>query len=232
MKGKPIHLFVMRHSKSCSNYLRQMAQTDHRGHPLVKASQQLLDPGLSTIGRKMASHYKPILHERLKAAGFDIDKATIGYSGLRRARETAEIVFPGRTLEHLPHIKEHGNIPENTPSRLRRCRPDWPAFLRHIYEMPQNQFAVVGHGSFLKSDVWSSISDKPHGRINNLDGFLITGILTSDGKIIHPHVEEFKYKPPKYIKDVTDKCSATVQKIVAKYTRRGPRQKRRITRKH
>jgi broad specificity phosphatase PhoE len=180
----------------------------------------------------MVSHYRPTLHQRLASAGFDIDKAKIGNSGLRRARETAQLLFPGRTLEHLPHIKERGNIPENTPSRTRRCKPDWPAFLRHIYGLPQNQFAVVGHGSFLRSEAWKSISNKPHGRFNNLDGFLVTGILTSDGNIINPHVEELKYNPPIYIKNAIDECKGLDKKIVAKYTRRAHRFKKSTTRKH
>lgn len=236
MKGKPIHLFVIRHSKSCSNYMRQVAGTEHRNHPLVKASQQLLDPTLSSVGKKMAIHYRPTLHQRLKDAGFDINKAIIGYSGLRRARETAQLLFPERrdAIHHLPHIKEHGNIPENTPAVARRCRPDWTAFLKHIYTMPNSQFAVVGHGSFLKSEAWTSISNKPHGRFSNLDGFLVTCILTEDGKILHPHVEEFKYQPPTYIKDAVDKCSAHIDRIVKKHinkkTRRSMRSKR-ITRK-
>jgi len=235
MKGKPIHLFVIRHSKSCSNYLRQIAGTEHRQHPLVKASQQLLDPALSSVGKKMAIHYRPTLHARLKSASFDIDKAIIGYSGLRRTRETAQLLFPGRDVKHLPHIKEHGNIPENTPARSRRCRPDWVAFLKHIYSIPQSQFAVVGHGSFLRSEVWPSLSQQTHGRFCNLDGFIVTGILTADGKIMHPHVEEFKYRAPLYIKDAVDNCGSSIEKMVNKYTDKKTRRRlassKRITRK-
>ena len=215
MEGRPIHLFILRHSKSCSNYMRQMAGSEDRAHPLVRASQDILDPALSAVGRSMVEHYRPTLNQRLKAAGFDVDAATIGCSGLKRARETAQLLFPGRTVHHLPHIKEHGNIPENTPTNTKRCRPDWRAFLRHIAALPSSQFAVVGHGSFLKSEVWRSLSKKPHDRFHNLDGLLITAILTQDGDLLHPHIEEFKYRPPSYISGAADKCSREIEhKIV------------------
>lgn len=215
MEGRPIHLFILRHSKSCSNYMRQMAGSEDRAHPLVRASQDILDPALSAVGRSMVEHYRPTLNQRLKAAGFDVDAATIGCSGLKRARETAQLLFPGRTVHHLPHIKEHGNIPENTPTNTKRCRPDWRAFLRHIAALPSSQLAVVGHGSFLKSEVWRSLSKKPHDRFHNLDGILITAVLTQDGDMLHPHIEEFKYRPPSYISGAADKCSREIEhKIV------------------
>jgi broad specificity phosphatase PhoE len=208
-------MFVIRHSKSCSNYMRQIAGSDDERNSLVRASKELLDPELSAVGRSMAEHYRPILHQRLTAAGFDIETATIGSSGLRRARNTAQLLFPGRTVHHLPHIKEYGNIPENTPMATKRCRPDWRAFLKHLATLPASQFAVVGHGSFLRVKVWQSLTNKPHGRFHNLDGMLITAILTKDGDLLHPHIEEFKYQPPAYISDAADQCSVAVERKIA-----------------
>jgi hypothetical protein len=219
MEGRPIHLFVLRHSKSCSNYMRQLAGTQDRRNPLVRASQELLDPALSAIGRRMAEHYRPTLHKRLSAAGFNIEAATIGCSGLRRARETAQILFPGRNVQHLPHIKEHGNIPENTPSLSKRCRPDWHGFLRHIYSMSVSQLAVVGHGSFLKQEIWGSVSKEPHGRFCNLDGMLISAILTKEGVLMNPQVTELKYTPPAYIKHAADQCSRAVERKIAAHSK-------------
>ncbi len=218
-KGRPIHLFVIRHSKSCSNYMRQLAGTQDRRNPLVRASQELLDPALSAVGRRMAEHYRPTLHKRLSAAGFNTEAATIGCSGLRRARETAQILFPGRNVQHLPHIKEHGNIPENTPSLAKRCRPDWHGFLRHVYTMSVSQLAVVGHGSFLKKEIWGSVSKEPHGRFCNLDGMLISAILTENGELMNPQVTEFKYTPPAYIKHAADQCSRAVEQKIAAHSK-------------
>jgi hypothetical protein len=218
-KGRPIHLFVIRHSKSCSNYMRQLAGTQDRRNPLVRASQELLDPALSAVGRRMAEHYRPTLHHRLAAAGFNTEAATIGCSGLRRARVTAQILFPGRNVQHLPYIKEHGNIPENTPSLAKRCRPDWHGFLRHVYSMTVSQLAVVGHGSFLKKEIWDSVSKEPHGRFCNLDGLLITAILTENGELMNPQVTELKYSPPAYIKYAADQCSRAVEQKIAAHSK-------------
>jgi hypothetical protein len=199
--------------------MRQMAGSEDIAHPLVRASQDILDPSLSAVGRSMVEHYKPTLYQRLRSAGFDVDAAMIGCSGLRRARETAQLLFPGRTVHHLPHIKEHGDIPENTPMATKRCRPDWRAFLRHIAALQSSQFAVVGHGSFLKSEVWRSLCKKPHGRFHNLDGLLITAILTKDGDILHPHIEEFKYQPPAYISGAADQCSVAVERKISEHSK-------------
>jgi broad specificity phosphatase PhoE len=217
--GRPIHLFVIRHSKSCSNYMRQLAGTHDRRNPLVRASQEILDPALSAVGRQMAEHYRPTLQKRLEEAGFNIEAATIGCSGLRRARETAQLLFPGHNVQHMPHIKEYGNIPENTPLVAKRCRPDWHEFLRYVYNTSISQLAVVGHGSFLGKGIWKSVSKEPHARFSNLDGILISAILTEDGQFMNPQVTEFKYKPPAYISGAADQCSAAVESKIAKHSK-------------
>jgi hypothetical protein len=190
-----IKLFLMRHSKSCSNHVRESATTGDGEDPIVKIAQAIRDPGLSVIGRRMASSYGPRLCQRLAAAGFECGKAIVACSGLRRAKETARLVF-GRDPTTVRYFKENGNIPENTPRFSRHTTPNWNAFLRHLSTLAteDSHIAVVGHGSFLANQAWPSITGgkKYAGRFQNLDGVLIEGAL-NNGHLQIDNVREFKY---------------------------------------
>jgi phosphohistidine phosphatase SixA len=227
-----IKLFLMRHSKSCSNHVRELAETEDWEDPVVKIAKAIRDPGLSVIGRRMASTYGPRLCQRLEAAGFECSKAFIASSGLRRAKETARLVF-GRDPTTVRYFKENGNIPENTPRGERHTTPHWASFLRHLSTLvtDDKHVAVVGHGSFLANQVWPSITGgKKHaGRFHNLDGVLIEGEFEG-GRLRVDSVREFKYdgavKPT-----VDDKCAAPeqerfIQRKLAAHTRKMRKQQR------
>lgn len=208
-----VRIALIRHSKSCANHVRHLAGTEDREHPLVAASQRLRDPPLSAIGQRMARAYGPLLRDRLADAGFNIDNATIGSSHLRRAKQTAALLFPGRTTTTFPHFTEHGAIPENTPAGMRYRTPDWDAFIAHLSRhgdrgtprqgvmrgqtvSPDHEYVIIGHGSFLRSQAWPSVTGKQREkRFGNLDGFIVTGDLTERG--IHvTSVEEIPYGGP------------------------------------
>lgn len=166
---------------------------------LEDASQQLRDPGLTMIGQQMAELYGPTLKARLAAAGFDMTRAVVGASALRRAKETATLLFPGHVVQVMPHLTEHGAIPENTPRvGLGGRKPSWAAFIQYLCEtVPADQecqLVVVGHGGFLRSEVWGALTGRPKTRMRNLDAFVIEGDLdTATGRLLHRHVAEIPY---------------------------------------
>lgn len=219
---RDITLVMIRHSKSCANHVRDIAGTHDLSHPLVAESQQIRDPDLSAHGQAMARAYGPRLRERLHRAGVPLEGPTvlIGSSGLQRAKQTAELLFPGVKPTHFPHIKEFGNIPENTPARLRRDRPDFRAFLRHLHDLPQSTFIVVAHGSFLRSEAWPIVSPrKPqHPRFGNLDAFLVRASLTEDGRLVRPRTIDLPWSGRKPTGG--DRCSRRVERLVALHSRR------------
>ena len=197
--SRPIRLFLIRHSKSCSNYVRNLAGTEDHDHPLVAASQTLRDPALSAIGRRMATSYGPTLRKKLADAGFDVGTAVIGSSPLRRAQQTAALLFgPGHRMI-FPLFGEHGAIPENTPEGARYTSPDWDAFIGHIgarahFPGTSGDFVVVGHGSFLRSVAWPAVKGAERKkRFANLDGFLIEGDITPTGKLTVARIKEIPY---------------------------------------
>lgn len=214
-----IKLVLIRHSKSCSNLVRDIAPhiTDSNvekfangridwSNPVVKISQQVRDPGLTAVGRRMAAVYGPTLQRRLKNAGFDLDHALIGSSALRRAKETAALLFPDKNRTIFPHLTEHGKLPENTPRGPHKSKPDWRAFIEHICTTitGDRHIAIVGHGSYLKA-VWADISGKEPWKLHNLDGFVVEGTL--DGG--HLHVSKATKMPYDHgvkADDVADKC--------------------------
>lgn len=166
---------------------------------LEDASQQLRDPGLTMIGRQMAELYGPTLKARLAAAGFDMGRTVVGASALRRAKETATLLFPGHVVQVMPHLTEHGAIPENTPrAGLGGRKPSWAAFIEYLCEtVPGDQdcqLAVVGHGGFLRSEVWGALTGRPKPRMGNLDAFIIEGDLdTATGRLLHRRITEIPY---------------------------------------
>ena len=180
-----MRLVLIRHSKSCANHVRAMAETEDHTDPLVRASQELRDPPLSAVGERMARNYGPTLRARLRDAGFHLNsgRAIIGSSHLRRAKQTAALLFGTeddmltKGLHVFPHITEHGAIPENTPKGMRYRRPDWAAFHNHLSTLSDNtktdEFIIVGHGSFLKG-VWRQLTGRPwSGTFHNLDAFIV-----------------------------------------------------------
>jgi len=222
---RDITLVLIRHSKSCSNHVRDIAGTHDLANPLVADSQQIRDPALSTHGTAMARAYGPALQARLHAAGVPLEGPTvlIGSSGLRRARETAGLLFPDHSLAHLPHIMEFGNIPENTPARLHRDKPDFRAFLRHLHGLPQSTFIVVAHGSFLRSEAWPIVSARrsSHARFGNLDAFVVRTGLTEDGRLLCPRTIDLPWTGRK--PTGSDRCSRRVERLLRRHTRKNRR---------
>lgn len=228
--SRPIKLFIMRHSLSCANRMRHAAGTEDRDHPLVAASQAVLDPELTENGKQMARAYGPKLTVLLESAGFDLNSALFGASGLRRAHSTAEALFPGRTVVHLPHIREFGDIPENRPRSRKTTRPDWKLFLRHLYELPQDQFVVVGHGSYLLYKVWPSVAQgAAHRRFSNLDGLLIEAELTQNGRLMRPRLLDVPHTGAK--PQGEDRCAVHIERIIRRHRGTHRRQQRKSRRR-
>lgn len=166
-----MRVFLMRHSKSCSNHLRSEG--------VEELSQQIRDPGLTAIGQKMVDSYCASLQKKLTDVGFDLDTAIIGSSALLRAKQTAAGLFPGRQIVTIPHFVEYGAIPENTPREGATHNPSWPDVVKWMRRnLPDNgQMIAVGHGSYLRSEVGPVVN----GRLNNLDGFLLDMEITPSG---------------------------------------------------
>lgn len=230
-----IKLALIRHSKSCANHMRELNTA------LTDASQQLRDPGLTMIGHQMADLYGPTLQQRLAAAGFDIARLVVGASALRRAKETAARLFPGRDVQVMPHLTEHGAIPENTPrAGLGGRHPDWSAFIRYLCETAgagensaggECHMAVVGHGGYLRTEVWGALTGRPKSRMGNLDAILVEGDLDlARGRLLHRRVTELPYTE-RIIGP--DRCVVGEDhRHVVRHTRRSRqrRQRRRLTR--
>jgi hypothetical protein len=164
-------LFLIRHSKSCSNLQRENEATREIG-------REIRDPGLSNQGTQMVKAYGPVLTARLKDAGLDPATTFLGSSGLARAATTAKLLF-GRDAETVGHIKERGNVPENTSSHMRYQKPSWPAFLKDLETKAKGRDAiVVVHGSYLTDYVVPKLTGSTlKERMNNLDGLLVSGSL-------------------------------------------------------
>jgi broad specificity phosphatase PhoE len=198
-----IKLLLIRHSKSCANLIRERGNKERhtqRRRRILAASQKVRDPGLTKIGRQMAESYGSALRAKAQAAGFDLDTATIGSSALRRAKETAALLFPAAAakLVVFPHLTEHGRIPENTPKRHAHTRPDWNAFLRHLRvsratsEQATLQVIAVGHGGYLR-EVWRQLTGRPAAALHNLDAFVVEGDLDVRCRLTMERTERVPY---------------------------------------
>ena len=221
-----IQLFLMRHSKSCSNHVRG---SDTEADIVV--SQGIRDPGLTAEGRRVASQYRPLLRRQLKAGGFDIDHCMVTSSKLRRAKETAALVF-GRQSRPLPHFAENGAIPENTPAKEAYAAPNWRRFLAHLSTVVHDGQSVVtvGHGSFLLS-LWPTLTGHERAdRLNNLDGILLDATIGSGTIQVHGSRE---IKCPFHVRVSVDRCGlGDRQKITTLRRRMGKRsQKQKRTQK-
>jgi broad specificity phosphatase PhoE len=221
-----IKLLLIRHSKSCANLLREHGARVHHTRTrkaIFSASQKVRDPGLTAIGRKMAESYGPALRSKVTSAGFDLDTATIGSSALRRAKETAALLFPTASLTVFPHLTEHGRIPENTPKRHVHTRPDWNAFLRHLRvdratsEQASAQFIIVGHGSYLR-EVWQELTGKPWPVFHNLDSFVIEGDLDVRGRLRVESTQRL-IAPRTLEKGADDQCLVSVTRKIKRRDR-------------
>ena len=199
-----VKLFLMRHSKSCSNHLRH-GITDDSDPETISVSQGLRDPGLTVEGRRIALRYGPTVRNSLKSHGFDVDHCRVHSSRLRRARQTAALVFQ-RTPRPLPHFTENGAIPENTPAGIAYAAPDMRRFLTHLSTGVREgeSVAVIGHGSFLGS-LWPALTGRVKtDRLNNLDGILLDATIDAKGGIqVHSHHEILC---PYHVKPAVDRC--------------------------
>jgi len=220
-----IKLFLMRHSKSCSNHTRSAASdTEDPADPAVIVSQAIRDPGLSVVGARNAKAYGPILKAKLRREAFDVDGAIIGASSLRRAKDTGSLVFGTRT-RGLRHFAENGSVPENTPARGPYTAPDWNKFLEHLSTVVKegDSIAVVGHGSYLRS-LWPRLTGRVRrDRLNNMDGILLDiDVSPRDFK-----VHSFKEIPYTGASMMTaDKCHVLDKYKIADITRGMTRKQR------
>lgn len=188
----------MRHSKSCSNHLRQSD---------LEISSQIRDPGLTELGHRRAAEYGPVLQKKLQVAGFNTRNAIVCSSTLQRAKDTARLVF-GRDPMVLSGFAENGGIPENTPHGRTYKKPEWNTFLEHLRTLVKDgdSVAVVGHGSYLRS-LWPRLTGSTRKeRLNNMDGILCVADLTEDGLRVFSHTE-IAYSGPS-MHTYSDTCSA------------------------
>jgi len=214
-----IQLFLMRHSTSCSNLVRENE---------THLSQRIRDPELSVEGQRLAERYRPHLQKRLQAAGFDVETAIIASSTLQRAKQTAVFVF-GKKPIPLPCFKENGAIPENTPAAHAYTPPCWKRFSDHIAELLEKSpkttaVAAVGHGSYLRS-LWPILTGHARtSRLNNLDGILLDVDVRGRSLHILGHKE---IRCPFHVSTKKDRCSVTDTRKIAALrrgmTRKGQR---------
>lgn len=161
-------------------------------------SKRIRDPGLSLLGVKHARRYGPVLRTRLASEGFDVDRGLIAASTLRRAQDTAFLLF-NRRPSVTPWFAEHGQIFENTPEHRRYAAPKWRAFVEHLSTLVHegDSVAVVGHGSYLRS-LWPRLTGaEKTERLNNLDGILLDATIGPHGLKIHSF-KEIPYKGPSF----------------------------------
>ena len=196
-----VTLVFIRHSKSCANHVRHVAGTEDRTDPLVAASQHIRDPALSAVGEQMAREYGPALQAKLVAHAASREVALIASSPLRRAKQTARLLFGTDRPHTFTFFGEKGHIPENTAEGADYTTPNWPAFLRTVHARllidPAGRRTVitVGHGSFLRSTVWPAIANTPFkGRVHNLDAFVVRGTFNCDG-VFTPDRKSATYIP-------------------------------------
>lgn len=210
-----IKLFLMRHSKSCSNHTRSgAADTEDGDDPAVVVSQAIRDPGLSVVGARNAKAYGPILKAKLRREG--INRMIVGASTLRRAKDTARLVFGDHNrLVTLGHFAENGELPENTPAKGPYTAPDWNKFLGHLSKLVKegDSIVVVGHGSYLRS-LWPRLTGHSRReRLNNMDGILLDIDVSPKGFQVHSF-KEIPYTGASM--NSTDKCQIPdIRKITA-----------------
>lgn len=200
-----VQIVVIRHSISCSNYLRLAAGPVPPGqneecNPIINQSKDYLDPPLSVKGVKMAREYSTRLQGRLRAAGIHLESALIGASELRRAQQTAQLLFPeaaaAAAVTTVPHFTEHGDIAENTPAGGLKYLPDWRGTLSYLASTGRSQFVIVGHGNYLRYIVWPSVSRARSAYMGNIDAILIDAILTPSGLLLKPRARRINYDGP------------------------------------
>ena len=219
-----IKLFLMRHSKSCSNHTREASEEDS-----VLVSQSLRDPRLTVEGRRIAALYGPTLRARLRASGFDSDNCMVGCSRLGRARETAQLIF-NRKSTRLPHFTENGAIPENTPTTGHYTPPDWGRFIAHLSTLVHEgqSVAVVGHGSFLGS-LWPVFTGQSRAaRLNNLDGILLDIEVSRHGSRVHGFQE---IPCSVHVDPSADQCQALDRQKIGTLRRKMAQQQRQRSQK-
>ena len=214
----PIKLFLMRHSKSCSNHMRSEA---------FDVSQAIRDPGLSEVGTAMATTYGPRLRAKLRKKGFVVDRAIIAASTLRRAQDTAFLTFDRRPIT-LGHFAENGELPENTPTKGDYTAPQWRHFLSHlskVVDAETTSVVVVGHGSYLKS-LWPRLTGRTRkARLNNLDGILVEADVSPHGLRVHSF-KEILYDGPGFDgAEAHDKCRLRDTRKIAAIRRGMTRQR-------
>jgi len=172
---------------------------------LANAIENIPNPVLSKHGKIMCREYGPVLKERLEAAGIDFGSALLGGSYLRRATETATLLFPGHTVARVPYLTEAGDVPVNQPDG--GFTSSWPDALRHLAGTGRSQFVIVSHGNYMRERVWPSVSREPSAYMGNLDTIVIRGFLTREGNLLQPRVDRIDYDGRLTTESPGDSCS-------------------------
>jgi broad specificity phosphatase PhoE len=119
-KEPKIKLFFIRHAFSCANYKSLKSNIES----LLNSFR--LDPHLADIGIRDLQRYRNTIRK-------DINPDYVFSSGLLRAIQTAQILFPESTVNVAPYIGEHGISLGSTPSKpseqLRYLNPNKVKYL-------------------------------------------------------------------------------------------------------
>lgn len=203
------NLLLMRHSKSCSNHLRHGTEDEEQ----IQESQHVRDPGLSALGVKMATGYGRGLIARM---GSFNPVTVVGASALRRARETAQLVFGIQNIETWSHFTENGEIPENTPEGQPYQPPNWKEFLKSVVANKRvvdgANVVAVGHGSFLFGlGLW--LHKKNRKSLHNLDALLLDITVEPNGRYVVHSLKEYPWTGSLTEADHNqDKCRITTSR--------------------
>lgn len=141
----------------------------------------------------MCREYSSVLQQRLMTEGIDLDTALIGGSYLRRAQQTASLLFPNRPIQLVPHITEPGALPVNTPAGGLAHPSSWPDALVHLANTGKSQFVIVSHGNFMRYTIWQTLTSKPSTWMANLDTLIIRGVLTPGGHLLQATIHRIPY---------------------------------------
>jgi len=200
-----IRIALIRHAVSCSNSLHQKDDTIGYAETLNDIAKNIKDTPLSDQGVEKAQEYGPVLSSILTEKSIITESTKYASSSLLRAQHTLKLLFNPEHPYILPHIRETGNIPENTPNSrevqreilgAERSAEDlaadvyelgWAAFLRWLKmnlatftdALGDCNLVIVGHGTYLKN-LYNGLT-KREINLNNMDCFIIeSAIPTAD----------------------------------------------------
>ena len=202
-----IRLAFIRHAVSCSNSLHQKDEIFGYADALNDIAKEIKDTPLSDQGVEKATEYGRLLQPLLEERGLINASTKYASSSLLRAQHTLKLLFNPDHPYIVPHIRETGNIPENTPNSREEQReilgteriaedltPDikesgWTSFLPWLKtNLPtftdaqgNCNLVIVGHGTYLR-DLYTTLTGSRNLTLNNMDCFIIESAIPTPEK--------------------------------------------------